>query len=306
MVTPNDSQHSVMDIGGSAQIQCDLAKYIGKKGLRFHDRSSKLTMTAVQILLNETKLLDRYPSHEVNLVVGSDGALQSQDEVVREAVFTPKLMNPKAYPNRGCNVIAGQVSLMFNFLGESTVISSGYRSGIDALIYAVRKVLVSSKNSPYVVAVGEGLSEARAWRRKHKTRSGTQYLSPIEGAVALSVEKGNCFSAPTEDIYQVVGYQQARQETSSEVHIQEFIASLGYDIQEIDVMIIALEDVIQVWNKMTSQIVPYDVFGATTLLKLSEIIGLDNYVYSQDLPKTIAIYQSDQSSNASMILLRRK
>lgn len=296
---------AVMDTGGDTEVTFDLAEYIGKKGLRFHDRSSKLTLAAIRVLLNETKLLDRYPSREVNLVVGSDGALQSQNDVVREAMLTPKAVNPKAYPNRGCNVIAGQASLMFGLLGESTVISSGYRSGIDALIYAVRKILVASSPISYVVAAGEGLSEARSLRKKCKTCAENHYILPIEAAVALTVERA-VDRPEVEPAYRVVGYQQTQTENPdhAQVHLQEFVSSLGYSSEAIDAVIVGHEDMIHT-KTQAGRVVPYDVFGATGLLHLVEIFGL-RHTCTDALPKTIALSQSDRNGCMSMLLLRRK
>jgi hypothetical protein len=303
----NDSQADASKLGNSTQVGFDLADYIGKKGLRFHDRSSKLILTAIKVLLDETGLLQRYPASEVCLVVGSDGALQSQNDVVREAMRSPKLVNPKAYPNRGCNVIAGQASLMFGLLGESTVVSSGYRSGIDALIYAVRKILVRSKPISYVVAAGEALSEPRTLRKKHKAYLETQPIPLIEGAVALSIEKASNFVPSNGATYQVIAYQQSQEPYSTpEMAIEEFLTPLGYSIDQVDQIIAGCEDALSVKTKTNSHLVPYDVFGATTLLQLSEIIGMTQQSRSDELPKTIVVSESDRYGYGSKVLLRRR
>jgi hypothetical protein len=302
------SSNQVINLGGSTQVSFDLSTYIGKKGLRFHDRSSKLIAAAIKILLDDTQLLERYSNTDVCLVVGSDGALHSQDEVVREAMLTPRSLNPKAYPNRGCNVIAGQASLMFQLLGESTVVSSGYRSGIDALIYAVRKVLVSDRPAPYIVAAGEGLSEARSLRKKHKTCAGTDYIAAIEGSVALLIEKDSQSTSIHPGSYQVIGYQQAYDTATPLDAMQAFIVALGYQSQAIDPIILGCEDVVHVYTAAATQTVPYDVFGATTLLKLLEVIGLiglSDPTQAKDIPKRVAIGSADRHGSISMLLLQQ-
>lgn len=318
---PDNSVNFVMNTGELPEVAFDLTTYIGRKGLRFHDRSSKLILAAIKAVLDETKLLERYSRCDINLIVGSDGALQSQNDVVREAMLTPKMVNPKAYPNRGCNVIAGQASLMFGLLGESTVISSGYRSGIDALIYAVRKILVASRPVSYIVAAGEALSGARSWRKKYKTCADDYGLPieslPIEGAVALTVERSINSSPHANQGYQVIGYQQISDSFDDQqgqkeklIHandfLQKFLFQLGYPYEAIDTVIVGLEDRIDVQTKAGSYGVPYDVFGATGLLQLLETIGLNHAVNGDAQPQTIALSQSDQQRCMSMLLLRRK
>jgi hypothetical protein len=305
MAPPDDSSNQVMDIGGSPEVPFDLSEYIGKKGLRFHDRSSKLTAAAIRILLNDTDLLARCSNTEVCLVVGSDGALHAQAEVVRDAMLTPRALNPKAYPNRGCNVIAGQASLMFQFLGESTVISSGYRSGIDALIYAIRKVLVADRPVPYIVAAGEGLSEARSLRKKHKSCAGTNYVAAIEGAAALLVEKASPSTPSYSGSYQVMGYQQVHDAATPLDAMPAFIAALGYQPHDMDQTIVGYEDVVQVHTATATRVVPYDVFGATTLLQLLEAIGLSYHTQTKDTPKRVAIGSADRHGSISMLLLQK-
>lgn len=308
---PDYSSATIPDIRAS-EVAFDLTEQIGKKGLRFHDRSSKLTLAVIKLLLEDTKLGDRYSKQDINLVVGSDGALQSQQEVVREAMLTPKLVNPKAYPNRGCNVIAGQASLMFGLLGESTVISSGYRSGVDALIYAIRKVLVGQAAAPYIVAAGEALSEARSLRKKHKTCSGSNYILPIEGAVALSLERASAVLPDTlpeqSVIYQIIGYQQIQQDTNLNLDdtLEQFLSSLDYDASAVDVAIVGLEDNLQVQTQTDTTVVPYDVFGVTPLLSMVEAIVGNPLQDRRNLPETIAIAESDRHGCSSIVLLKRR
>jgi hypothetical protein len=220
-------------------------------------------------------------------------------------------MNPKAYPNRGCNVIAGQASLMFKLLGESTVISAGYRSGVDALIYAVRKVLVADRPVPYLVAAGEGLSEARALRKKHKTCAGSNYIAAAEGSVALLVEKVSQATQPQPSacplVYQVIGYQQIHEATATPMaSVQAFVESLGYTPADIDRTIVGREDVVEVHTHPKTYVVPYDVFGVTVLLQLLEAIGLTYHTQINHVPKQIAIGSADRHGSISMLLLQQK
>lgn len=275
-------------------IEYDLKEYIGAKGFRFHDRSAKLGLVASKVCLIASSLLERYSPEDINVIVGSDGALQSQMNVVFEAIETPQFMNPATYPNRGCNVIAGQVSLMFGFRGESTVISSQYRSGIEALIYAARKI--ENGAAPYLVLGAEALSEARDIR----TNFDSINIHKIEGAVALTVESDKGKIPTNELIGQIIGYKQfvCEQNETWENIAKEFIESFDIPLESVS-YVYGKNEILEMYLNSTKYINPYELLGAGILL------GLINIFLLEKNNQNILLVSTDDKNNYSLVLLKK-
>ena len=279
-------------------IQQDLSRHIGAKGFRFHDRSSKLNLIASKNCLQSSQLLERYPSDSINVIVGSDGALQSQMNIVLEAVETPQFMNPQSYPNRGCNVIAGQVSLMFGLRGESTVVSSGYRSGLDAFIYAIRKV--ENGSQPYLVVAGESLSTARNVQTFSQNSQNRERIT--EGAIALTIEKEQpCANQNGQPICKIIKYKQfsCAEESDWKKLAEDFIAPFNLYLNRLD-YVYGRDEYLEI--QMNEHIItnPYDLFGGTVLLGFCNVILHESSRFRHTL-----LISSDKENNYGMILLKR-
>ncbi|MEO5377995.1 MAG: hypothetical protein H7832_09485 [Magnetococcus sp. DMHC-6] len=255
-------------------VDYDLSNFIGSKGLRFHDKSSKLAMTAVRILLDNLDNIDRYTMEDLSVVVGSDGALTLQYQVVAEALNNPRMMNPRLYPNRGCNVIAGQISLMFGLHGESTVVSSGYNSGVDSLIYASRKCLINNTLS-YVVAGGESIGKARHLRTSLRSSKDGDEVKEIEAGFACLVENqsiGNRTHNPKE--WNITAFlQRSIPGKHIETAISDFAVDNGFSMEEIHRCIYAVEGCGWIRNGSDIKPIPYDIYGGTILTAFFESVS---------------------------------
>lgn len=272
----------------------DLSQYIGSKGFRFHDRSSKLILVAAKQCLEASAFLQRNRAETINVVVGSDGALKSQMDVVLEAIETPQFLNPKSYPNRGCNVIAGQVSLMFGLRGESTVLSAGYRSGTDALIYASRKI--ENGGAPYLVAAGEALSMERKVRTE-ATRS-VKVQPMVEGAVSFTLERVPHKS--TEGFsYRVVGYAQFSlpEQASWKALAEDFLNPFGVDLSGVD-FICGQEGRLEISAEREVLDFPFDLLGCTSLVGLAGVL-----LVPDKKSRYVLLVESSRHQSFSLVLL---
>lgn len=281
-------------------VDADLEPWIGSKGLRFHDKSSRLVLAALAALVQESRLDQRHARDGVGLVVGSDGALLAQDEVVRDAMLTPSHMNPKAYPNRGCNVIAGQASLRFGVRGESSVVSSGYGSGIDALIYATRKLAVMpNPSAAYLVAAGEALSCPRTWRKQHGSNAGISVMT--EGAVACCLEAGADRIPPGG--WHIEGFQQCHTAGQRLDDLYDsFLNDFGLQDADIHVRVQANRDQTSCRIDGVHTALPHDYFGASLLIAAFEAAAK----LEQPGPALrISLVNLDRAGNTSMVLLQR-
>ncbi len=118
----------------------DPVVFLGSKGLRILDRSTKLVNSAVKLALDDAGLVvTEENTHTIGVVVGDTlGSISSISEFDRDALIDgPQYVNPALFPNTVINSPASQVSIRFNIKGFNATISTGFSASLDAMKYAV-------------------------------------------------------------------------------------------------------------------------------------------------------------------------
>lgn len=114
--------------------------FLGPKGLRTLDRSTKLVASATKLAMEDAQLeITEENMHNIGVVVGTTlGSVASISDFDREAIKEgPYYVNPALFPNTVINSPASQVSIKFNIKGFNTTISTGFSASLDAINYAV-------------------------------------------------------------------------------------------------------------------------------------------------------------------------
>ena len=117
----------------------DPVTFLGKKGLRSLDRSTRLINAAAKLCIDDANLdITDGNTHSVGVSIGTTfGSLHSISQFDREGLIEgPKYVNPSHFPNTVINSPASQVSIRFKIKGFNTTISTGFCAGIDAISYA--------------------------------------------------------------------------------------------------------------------------------------------------------------------------
>lgn len=136
---------SLFDLAGlkskkAAQAADFIAEeYLGDKGIRNLDRSTRLISSATKLALDDSGVtITGENCHTIGVVVGSTlGSLKSVSDFDRDAINEgPRYVNPGLFPNTVINSPASQVSIRYNIRGFNTTISTGFCAGLDALGYA--------------------------------------------------------------------------------------------------------------------------------------------------------------------------
>jgi 3-oxoacyl-[acyl-carrier-protein] synthase II len=117
----------------------DALSFLGKKGLRDLDRSTRLICSAAKLAIGDSRLaITEDNTHSMGVSIGTTfGSLHSISQFDRSGLIDgPRFVNPSHFPNTVINSPASQVSIRFKIKGFNTTISTGFCASLDAVSYA--------------------------------------------------------------------------------------------------------------------------------------------------------------------------
>lgn len=161
----------------------DPVAYLGKKGLRDLDRSTRLVCSAARLALDDSGLsISEDTSRSAGVAVGTTfGSLHSIAQFDRSGLIEgPRFVNPSHFPNTVINSPASQVSIRFTIKGFNTTLSTGFCAGLDALSYAADFIRLGRADAVLAGGVEELCEET--FRLFH----GLGYLSGMNGDEPVS------------------------------------------------------------------------------------------------------------------------
>ena len=156
-VTLFDAAQFSVNIAGEVK-NFDAKEYMGPKGLRLLDRSTRLLVSASKLAVADTGFeITDANTDDVGVSVGTTfGSLKSIaefDEVTLKE--GPRYVNPALFPNTVINSPASQVSIWNNIQGFNTTISPGFTSSLDAINYAYDFIQMDKAKVIYTGGVEE-------------------------------------------------------------------------------------------------------------------------------------------------------
>jgi 3-oxoacyl-[acyl-carrier-protein] synthase II len=115
----------------------DPVAILGKKGLRNKDDATKLLLSAAELGFKEY-LESSSEESRAGLCVGTAfGSVQSIGDFLSDSIVNGvNSVNPQLFANTVINAPTGNANIRYLARNLSTTISTGFNSGIDALIYA--------------------------------------------------------------------------------------------------------------------------------------------------------------------------
>lgn len=152
-----ETDEFLVNIAGEVR-NFDAAEYMGKKGLRTLDRSTRLMICAGRLAVQDSGLIITEDNTDdigvaVGTTLGSLKSISDFDEVtLREG---PRYTNPALFPNTVINSPASQVSIWENIQGFNTTLSTGFTSSIDAMSYAYDFIQMDKIKVVYTGSVEE-------------------------------------------------------------------------------------------------------------------------------------------------------
>jgi 3-oxoacyl-[acyl-carrier-protein] synthase II len=138
------------------------AYFLGNKGLRDLDRTSRLLCSAAKLAIDDAKLsINDKNTDDIGVCTGTTlsslwNVVEFDKEIIKEG---PLFTDVALFPGTVINAASSQVSIRFGIQGFNTTVSTGYSSSIDALNYAV-DFINSGKIKAVLVGGVESLSLA--------------------------------------------------------------------------------------------------------------------------------------------------
>ncbi|MBL7129879.1 MAG: beta-ketoacyl-[acyl-carrier-protein] synthase family protein [Candidatus Omnitrophica bacterium] len=136
----------------------DAAKFLGQKGLRTLDRTTKIVNVAAKFAIEDANLkIDESNTDEIGVVLGTTlGSVYSISEFDKTALREgPRYVNPALFPNTVINSPASQISIRFVIKGFNTTIATGFTASLDALRYAYDFIQLNRAKAVLVGGVEE-------------------------------------------------------------------------------------------------------------------------------------------------------
>jgi 3-oxoacyl-[acyl-carrier-protein] synthase II len=117
----------------------DAERFLGRKGLKYLDRSTQLAAAATALALEDAGLTAPPGARvDIGLVLGTTfGSVESISGFDRQILHEgPRSVNPMAFPRTVINSPAGHVAIRYGLIGLNATISAGSASSLHAIGYA--------------------------------------------------------------------------------------------------------------------------------------------------------------------------
>lgn len=171
----------------------DVENFIGKKGTRFLDRTTRLTVATVGMALDDGQIAVT-PDNQarIGVVLGTNvGSIKSIGDFMRDTLIhaRPYMVNPMHFPNAVMNCAASQSAIWHRLKGINATISGGRMAGLLALRYAGLTLRLGNVDT--ILAGGvEEFCEQTAWAFYHAGRVGPEAGIPLgEGCAMFALER---------------------------------------------------------------------------------------------------------------------
>jgi len=131
-------------------------EFLGTKGLRNLDRSTKLVLSAAKLAIEDAKLkITEENSDDIGVVTATTlSVIANIFEFSKEAHDEgPQFVNPAMFPRTTINSPSSQISIKFNIKGFNTTISTGFSASLDSLKYAADFIKLGRAKAVLVAGV---------------------------------------------------------------------------------------------------------------------------------------------------------
>lgn len=300
--------------------------YLGKKGLRYFNRTTKLLLSAAYLSLqdagikNETRDYLFYAPEKLGVALGTTwGVFHSICSFDTESLTEgPQYVSPMAFANTVINAPAGFLSIKEDIQGFNVTVSTGYNASLDAIGLACN--YLQNNRVDCILAGGAEefcLELYLAFMKNGIAFSGECF--PAEGSVIFSLERKQDALKRKASIYgEIVGYANtfATGPQGLEQAIHLALKDVDIEAQKIDQIILGTN--LNQFEKNTEKQAIENIFPAG--VSLADVrphvgdsysaggsmqIGAGLYFINKNLVDTILVTSLDPAGNNSAIIISR-
>jgi 3-oxoacyl-[acyl-carrier-protein] synthase II len=225
-ITLFDTSPFPVHIGGEI-TDFDPIAFLGKKGLRELDRSTRLVCSAAKLAIDDARLdITDENTNSIGVSIGATfGSLHSISQFDRVGLTEgPRFVNPSHFPSTVINSPASRISIRNKIKGFNTTVSTGFCAAIDAASYAADFIRLKRADVVLAGGVEELCEETFLCFYKLGYLSGQEGSEPLccpfdrrrdgtllsEGAAVLALEDSEfAFKRGAEILAVVKGYGNA-------------------------------------------------------------------------------------------------
>ena len=188
--------------------------YLGKKGLRYLNRTTTLLMSAAYLSLQDAGIKNEnrdylfYAPEKLGVSLGTTwGVFHSICSFDTESLTeSPQFVSPMAFANTVINAPAGFLSIKENIQGLNVTVSTGYNASLDAIGLACN-YLQNNRVDCILAGGAEEFCEELYLAFMKKGIAFSKDCFPAEGSVILSLERKREALNRAAHIYgEIVGY----------------------------------------------------------------------------------------------------
>lgn len=170
------------------------AGVLGKKGLRYKDRASRLALCAAAAALDDAGLprarADRADAGSFGVVVATTNGISETVCRVSATIHEGGVVSaaPMDLPNASGNVASASVAIWFGFEGFNVTLAAGPASGLDAIRLAAAMIRAGRARRMLVIGVEPAAEAVDRLVADTARKHGTAMPRVFDGAAALLLE----------------------------------------------------------------------------------------------------------------------
>ena len=206
---------------------------LGKKGLRYKERSTLMSLCAAKSALQDARLIgddiERLDDTQFGVVVASNtgnlGTVCSVAETIRLGHVDST--SPMDLPNASSNIVAATVAIRFGLKAINLLVCSGSSAAIDALILAANTIRNGRARRMIVIATEtDGLALRSLLSQSDGVHAARQLPSILEGSFAVVIEAAQDAMHRSAPIYGLLDdYAYAHADSAQAVSLRTLLAS---------------------------------------------------------------------------------
>lgn len=168
----------------------DIKELLGKK-VRYINRTTALSLIAMNQVLDNFNPLESYSSDEIGIAVGTNtGSLKVTLDFANDTFLQekPYFVDPSYFPQGILNYMAGNAAIRYGFEGVNVTLSAGRMTGLEVINYAANAIETSQCKAMLIGTVEDANEYSEYIYHQQNNFLCQSAMGFAEGSVCIGVE----------------------------------------------------------------------------------------------------------------------